>query len=121
MDYKNPVKSAKLTGKVSGKGKTLDLTSKTKKTSIVRTTNKSTYTNAKFTIEAAKGWKITSIACDNTDKDGDSTYISKSLNKKSKASISLDTLYGKKSSYIDVTFYNTSTGGTITVNYYFNN
>jgi len=117
LAYENPIKIAKITGKVKGKAATLNLSSKTKTAAYNHIVNKKTYEDAKITIQANKGWKISYIQ---SYDSGESVNVSKSVNGANKVTLKFGDLTAKKYGYIMVNMYNEITGGTMTVEYGFN-
>jgi uncharacterized membrane protein len=112
-DYENPVTTATITGINSGN----NLKSKTAKQNYVNFTNKSDVKNAQFKVTTKGNWKISSVTY---YKSGESHYYSCDSSKTTSKTISLGTLKKNAYSTIYVTFYNTKTGGYLTVYYYIN-
>lgn len=118
LNYTNPVKTANITGTVSGKKTTYEFANGTKEQCAVFLKSTAAIKNAKGTFEAKNGWKIIKVDFDNYGTTEECMMAN--YNGVKKVTVNLGTLKAKKTAAIYVTYRNTETKGTIRCMYIFN-
>ncbi len=111
-DYTNPVKQIKV-------GTTTVAGSKFKSANVYGAKNAKKLSNAKVTVSANDGWKITRVEVEDKTTYEELQY-SCSSNPKSTVTVQYGTFAKNKPYTIDVTFYNTKTKAYMYVTYYMN-
>lgn len=122
VKYENPLKTATILGKnYAGK-------LKSQNTSYKDIKAKSTQKNQKFTFEANKNWKITSVSVSKYEKIGKNTYYTDTYtqrwtyfdSRKAKTTCNVGNIEKGKYYQVNVSMTNTKTGGSMTAYFYIN-